>query len=102
MKTTNGVFSWSGFTSVSCPEHLLLLHLRQVDGQVVCEPAVSCFERLGLRGLGVPHDADPVVEGLEPRGFTDPPVCVSAINPVFSSLQESPYGLLARRFGVLP
>ena len=79
-----------------------LLHLRQVDGQVVCEPAVSCFERLGLRGLGVPHDAEPVVEGLELRRFTDPPVCGSAINPVFSSLQEIPYGLLARCSGVLP
>ena len=41
------------------------LHLGQVGGQVAGEPAVSCPEGLGLRPLGIPHDAEPIVEGVE-------------------------------------
>ena len=41
------------------------LHLGQVGGQVVGEPAVPGPEGLGLGGLGVPHDAGPIAEGLE-------------------------------------
>ena len=41
------------------------LDLGQVGGQVVGEPAVAGPEGLGLGGLGVPHDAGPIAEGLE-------------------------------------
>ena len=41
------------------------LHLGEVDGQVAGEPPVSRLERLGLCGLGIPHDFEPVAEGLE-------------------------------------
>ena len=34
-------------------------------GQVVGAPAVAGPEGLGLGGLGVPHDAGPIAEGLE-------------------------------------
>ena len=47
------------------PSEELLLHLCQVRGEVECEPPVSCPERLGLGGLGVAHDAEPVVERVE-------------------------------------
>ena len=43
-------------------------HLRQVHGQVVGEPAVPGPEDLRLRGLGVPHDAEPVGGGFEVNG----------------------------------
>ena len=42
-----------------------ILHLGQVDGQVVGEPPVPGPERLGLRGLGVSHYFEPVAEWLE-------------------------------------
>ena len=43
-----------------------LLHLGEVDGQVVREPAVSGPERLRLGGLVMLHDAEAVVvEWLE-------------------------------------
>ena len=41
------------------------LHLGQVRRQVEREPSVPGPEALGLRGLGVPHDPEPVVERLE-------------------------------------
>ena len=41
------------------------LELAQVYGEVVGEPAIPGPEGLGLGGLGVPHDAEPVAEGLE-------------------------------------
>ena len=41
------------------------LHLGQVGRQVVGEPAVAGPEGLGPGGLGVPHDAEPIAEGLE-------------------------------------
>ena len=40
--------------------------------QVVGEPAVSCPEGLGPGGLGAPHDAEPVAEGLEGDYFVVP------------------------------
>ena len=43
----------------------LSLHLAQVHGQVVGEPAVAGPEGLGLGGLGVAHDAEPIVVGVE-------------------------------------
>ena len=48
------------------------LHLRQVDGQVVGEPAVPGPEALRLRGLGVAHQPEPIAEGLEVRGAVVP------------------------------
>ena len=44
----------------------------QVGGQVVGEPAVAGSERLGPGGLGVPHDAEPIAEGLEGGYFVVP------------------------------
>ena len=41
------------------------LDLGQVGRQVVGEPAVAGPEGLGPGGLGVPHDAEPIAEGLE-------------------------------------
>ena len=43
----------------------LSLDLGQVRGQVVGEPPVPGSEGLGLRALGVPHDAEPIVVGVE-------------------------------------
>ena len=43
------------------------LHLGQIDGQVVGEPAVAGLERLGFGGLRVTHDAGSVAEWLEGR-----------------------------------
>ena len=54
------------------------LELRQVHGQVVGEPAVPGPEGLGLGGLGVPHDAEPIAEGLEGH------------NPVIADLEPLP------------
>ena len=42
-----------------------VLHLCQVRRQVECEPPVPGPEGLGLRGLGLPHQSEPVVERLE-------------------------------------
>ena len=41
------------------------LLLGQIHGQVVGEPAVPGPEGLGLRALDIPHDAEPVVVGVE-------------------------------------
>ena len=41
-------------------------------GQVVGEPAVAGPEGLGLRGLGVPHDAQDVRVGLEAHDLVEP------------------------------
>ena len=41
------------------------LDLGQVGRQVVGEPAVAGSERLGLGGLCVPHDSEPVFVGVE-------------------------------------
>ena len=41
------------------------LHLCQVHGEVVREPAVSGPEALRLRGMGIPHDSEAVAERLE-------------------------------------
>ena len=41
------------------------LHLRQIHRQVVGEPPVPGPEGLGLRRLGVPHDAETVLVGVE-------------------------------------
>ena len=41
------------------------MHLGQVHGEVVGEPAVADPEGLGLRCLGIPHDAEPIVVGVE-------------------------------------
>ena len=43
----------------------LTLELGQVRRQVVGEPAVAGPEGLRPGGLGVPHDAEPIAEGLE-------------------------------------
>ena len=43
----------------------MVLHLAQVHRQVVGEPAVAGPEGLGLGGLGIPHDAEPVVVGVK-------------------------------------
>ena len=64
--------AWVGYldyyleSSHSCP-----LHLREIHGRVVGEPAVPGPEGLGLRGLGVPHYAEPVGGWL---GVHDPAV----------------------------
>ena len=50
----------------------LTLGLGQVGGQVVGEPAVAGPEGLGPGGLGVPHDAEPIAEGLEGDYFVVP------------------------------
>ena len=41
------------------------LYPGQVHAQVVGGPAVPCWEGLGFGGLGVPHDAGPIIVGLE-------------------------------------
>ena len=48
-----------------CPRPVLSLHLGEVDGEVVDEPPVSCDEGLGLGCLGVLHDAQAVLVGVE-------------------------------------
>ena len=47
------------------PRPVLSLHLGQVGGQVVDEPADPGAEALGFGRLGVPHDAQAVLVGIE-------------------------------------
>ena len=48
------------------------MELGQVGGEVIGEPAVSGPEGLGLRRLGVPHDAQTVRVGLEAHDLVVP------------------------------
>ena len=58
----------------------MALHLGQVGGQVVDEPSVAGDEGLWLGGLGLPHDAEPVLVGLEGHDpvVTDPELLPAA------------------------
>ena len=49
----------------SCCTRSCELKLRQIHRQVVGEPAVPGPEGLGLRRLGIAHDAEPIVVGVE-------------------------------------
>ena len=58
--------AWSRLlTPAQAPVLFLFLHLRQIHGKVVGEPPVPGPEALGLGGLGLPHQPEPVAEGLE-------------------------------------